>query len=150
VLNHGQDADLRAVKQAGGEEVQRQDLLRLDRRNSAQPGPSRRGAGLMSASLRICQTVDGATVMPSRGRKSFYGSGARWAADLGADVWTITATAAQNGPEPLPLLEDYLTACAQAGGTAPAGAELEPFLPWTPQGRARRAVPAGTRRGPDP
>jgi carbamoyltransferase len=36
-----------------------------DRRNSAQPGPSRRGAGLMPASLRICQTVDGATVMPS-------------------------------------------------------------------------------------
>ena len=84
------------------------------------------------------------------GRKNFYGSGARWAADLAADVWTITATAAQNGLEPLPLLEDYLTACAQAGGTAPAGAELEPFLPWTPQGRARRAVPARTRRGPGP
>jgi transposase len=84
------------------------------------------------------------------GRKNFYGSGARWAADLAADVWTITATAAQNGLEPLPLLQDYLTACAQAGGTAPAGAELEPFLPWTPQGRARRAVPAATRRGPGP
>ena len=84
------------------------------------------------------------------GRKNFYGSGARWAADLAADVWTITATAARNGLEPLPLLEDYLTACAQAGGTAPAGADLEPFLPWTPQGRARRAVPAGTRRGPSP
>jgi len=84
------------------------------------------------------------------GRKNFYGSGARWAADLAADVWTITATAAQNGLEPLPLLEDYLTACAQAGGTAPAGAELEPFLPWTPQGRASRAVPAGTRHGPGP
>jgi hypothetical protein len=84
------------------------------------------------------------------GRKNFYGSGARWAADLAADVWTITATAAQNGLEPLPLLEDYLTACAQAGGTAPAGADLEPFLPWTPQGRARRAVPAGTRHGPGP
>ena len=36
------------------------------------------------------------------GRKNFYGSGARWAADLAADVWTITATAAQNGLEPLP------------------------------------------------
>jgi transposase len=84
------------------------------------------------------------------GRKNFYGSGARWAADLAADVWTITATAAQDGLEPLPLLQDYLTACAQAGGTAPAGAELEPFLPWTSQGRARRAVPAGTRRGPGP
>jgi hypothetical protein len=34
-------------------------------RNSGQPGPSRRGAGLIPALLRICQTVDGATVMPS-------------------------------------------------------------------------------------
>ena len=42
------------------------------------------------------------------GRKNFYGSGARWAADLAADVWTITATAAQNGLEPLPLLQDYI------------------------------------------
>jgi transposase len=87
---------------------------------------------------------------PVIGRKNFYGSGARWAADLAADVWTITATAARNDLEPLPLLQDYLAACAQAGGTAPAGAELEPFLPWTPRGRARRAVPAGTRHGPGP
>ena len=36
-----------------------------DRRNSGQPGPSRRGAGLIPALLRIFQTVDGATVMPS-------------------------------------------------------------------------------------
>jgi hypothetical protein len=36
-----------------------------DRRNSAQPGPSRRGAGSMPAFLRICQTVDGATVIPN-------------------------------------------------------------------------------------
>ena len=95
-------------------------------------------------------TAERALRTPVIGRKNFYGSGARWAADLAADVWTITATAAQNGLEPLPLLKDYLTACAQAGGTAPAGAELEPFLPGTPQARARRAVPAGTRRGPGP
>ena len=31
----------------------------------AQPGPSRRGAGSIPALLRICHTVDGATVMPS-------------------------------------------------------------------------------------
>lgn len=95
-------------------------------------------------------TAERALRNPVIGRKNFYGSGARWAADLAADVWTITATAAQNGLEPLPLLQDYLTACAQAGGTAPAGTDLEPFLPWTPQGRARRTVPAGTRRGPGP
>ena len=95
-------------------------------------------------------TAERALRNPVIGRKNFYGSGARWAADLAADVWTITATAARNGLEPLPLLEDYLTACAQAGGTALTGADLEPFLPWTPQGRARRAVPAGTRHGPGP
>jgi transposase len=87
---------------------------------------------------------------PVIGRKNFYGSGARWAADLAADIWTITATAAQNDLEPLALLEDHLSACAQAGGTAPAGADLEPFLPWTPQGRARRAVPADALQGPAP
>jgi hypothetical protein len=65
VLDHGQDVGLRASEQVGGEEVQSQDPLRLGPRNSAQPGPSLRGAGLMPASLRICQTVDGATVMPS-------------------------------------------------------------------------------------
>src|SRR6476646_4951932 len=36
-----------------------------DRRNAAHPGPSRRGAGTIPASLRICHTVDGATLMPS-------------------------------------------------------------------------------------
>ena len=115
------------------------------------------GITAISAQLSLCRYPDNDNNIAERalrnsviGRKNFYGSGARWAADLAADVWTITATAAQNGLEPLPLLEDYLTACAQAGGTAPAGAELEPFLPWTPQGRARRAVPAGTRRGPGP
>jgi transposase len=34
-----------------------------DRRNSAQPGPSRRGARLIPAFFRICQIVDGATVI---------------------------------------------------------------------------------------
>ncbi len=95
-------------------------------------------------------TAERALRNPVIGRKNFYGSGARWAADLAADIWTITATAAQNDLEPLALLDDYLNACAQAGGTAPSGADLEPFLPWTPQGRARRTTTTGTRHGPDP
>ena len=36
-----------------------------DRKNSGQPGPSRRGAGSIPALLRICHTVDAATVIPS-------------------------------------------------------------------------------------
>ena len=38
---------------------------------------------------------------PVIGRKNFYGSGARWAAHLAADIWTITATAARHDIEPL-------------------------------------------------
>ena len=67
------------------------------------------------------------------GRKNFYGSGAEWAAHLAADVWTATATAARHDIEPLGLLTGYLQACAEHGGTAPAGAGLDPFLPWTPK-----------------
>jgi transposase len=74
---------------------------------------------------------------PVIGRKNFYGSGAAWAATLAADIWTITATAAQHDLEPLSLLTDYLTVCAQHDGKAPK--DLDPFLPWTPSGRARRA-----------
>lgn len=75
---------------------------------------------------------------PVIGRKNFYGSGAEWAAHLAAGIWTVTATAARHDIEPLGLLTGYLQECARNGGTAPAGADLDPFLPWTPQGRARR------------
>jgi hypothetical protein len=65
VLDCGQDVDLRAVEEIGGEKVRRQDPCTCDRRNSGQPGPSRRGAGSIPALLRICHTVDAAAVMPS-------------------------------------------------------------------------------------
>jgi hypothetical protein len=85
---------------------------------------------------------------PVIGRKNFYGSGAAWAASLAAGIWTITATAAQNDIEPLHLLTDYLTSCARNGGKPLTGGKLDPFLPWTPAGRARRT--ADTRHdGPD-
>ena len=87
---------------------------------------------------------------PVIGRKNFYGSGAEWAAHLAADVWTVTATAARHGIEPLGLLTGYLQACAEHGGTAPAGAGLDPFLPWTPQGRVRRRPASDQRHGPGP
>ena len=74
---------------------------------------------------------------PGNGPKNFYGSGAEWAAHLAADIWTVTATAARHGIEPLGLLTGYLHECARNGGTAPAEAGLDPYLPWTPQGRAR-------------
>jgi transposase len=85
---------------------------------------------------------------PVIGRKNFYGSGAQWAAHLAADVWTVTATAARHGIEPLSILTGYLQECARNGGTAPAGAGLDPFLPWTPQGRARRRPASHPGPGP--
>jgi transposase len=85
---------------------------------------------------------------PVIGRKNFYGSGAQWAAHLAADVWTVTATAARHDIEPLGLLTGYLQECARNGGAAPAGADLDPFLPWTPQGRARRRPASDPGPGP--
>jgi transposase len=95
-------------------------------------------------------TAERALRTPVISRKNFYGSGAQWAAHLAADVWTVTATAARHNIEPLGLLTGYLQACAGNGGTAPAGAGLDPFLPWTPQGRARRRPASDQRPGPEP
>ena len=65
VLDRRKDVRFRAIGQVSGEEVQRRDPCAWDGRNAARPGPSRRGAGPIPASLRICHTVDGATLMPS-------------------------------------------------------------------------------------
>lgn len=68
---------------------------------------------------------------PVVGRKNFHGSGAPWAADLAARVWTITATLALAGLNPITYLTAYLDACGARGGTPPTGTDLERFLPWT-------------------
>ncbi len=67
---------------------------------------------------------------PVVGRKNYHGSHAEWSAHLAARVWTITATAERHHHEPLTYLTDYLNACATAGGKAPTGPALQPFLPW--------------------
>ena len=64
-LDYGQDVDLRAVEEIDGEKSSAKIPCACDRKNSGQPGPSRRGAGSIPALLRICHTVDAATVMPS-------------------------------------------------------------------------------------
>ena len=48
----------------------------------------------------------------------------------------------------LGLLTGYLHECARNGGAAPAGADLDPYLPWTPQGRARRHLASDPGPGP--
>jgi transposase len=69
---------------------------------------------------------------PGVGRKNYYGSHAKWAADLAARVWTITATAERNNREPLAYLTKYLQTCATEAGKTPQGQALQRFLPWLP------------------
>ena len=80
---------------------------------------------------------------PVIGRKNFYGSGAEWAAHLAADVWTVTATAARHGIEPLGLLTGHLQACAEHGGSAPAEPAWTRSCPGHPKD-APAAVPPVT------
>jgi hypothetical protein len=65
VLDHGQDVDLAAVEQVGGEEVQRQDPLRL---RSQELGPAWAVPALRRIDPGVLEDlpdVDGATVTPS-------------------------------------------------------------------------------------
>ena len=82
-------------------------------------------------------------------RKNCYGSGSVWAATLAARVWTITATAARAGCNPLTYLTAYLDACARASGRAPANKAIEAFLPWAAT-QADLATWKGVPRGPGP
>lgn len=68
---------------------------------------------------------------PVVGRKNYYGSGSVSASELSGRVWTVTATAAQAGINPLSYLHDYLDACAHAGGRPPESETLTRFLPWS-------------------
>jgi transposase len=67
---------------------------------------------------------------PVVGRKNFYGSWSTSAAELAARAWTITATAAQSGLNPLTYLADYLQACADNDAQPPQDEALQRFLPW--------------------
>ena len=63
------------------------------------------------------------------GRKGFYGSGAIWSAELAANLFTLFMTLVQCWQiNPQRWLTEYLQACADNGGRAPA--HLSSFLPW--------------------
>jgi transposase len=76
-------------------------------------------------------TAERALRTPVVGRKNFGGSGTRWAAELAARVWTITATTDLAGLNPITYLTAYLDACGAAGGTPLTPTDLQRFLPWT-------------------
>lgn len=66
---------------------------------------------------------------PVIGRKNYYGSGSIWSAELAAMMFSQLQTIELWQLNPRHWLQEYLTACAESGGTAPA--DLTPFLPWS-------------------
>jgi transposase len=76
---------------------------------------------------------------PACGRKNYYGCGSEWSADLTAILFSLFATLEKNGINPEKWLSAYLATCAEAGGEAPEGEELEAFLPWSlPEDRRKK------------
>ena len=73
-------------------------------------------------------TAERAQRGPVVGRKNYYGSGAVWAGQLAAMLFSLLQTLCLWKLNPRAWLAAYLTACAEAGGTAPA--HVERFLPW--------------------
>lgn len=65
---------------------------------------------------------------PVVGRKNYYGSGAVWAGQLAAMMFSLFQTLTLWNINPRLWLTAYLEACATAGGQAPP--DLESYLPW--------------------
>jgi transposase len=80
------------------------------------------------------------------GRKNYYGSGSVWSGQLAAMLFTVFQTLLLWKLNPRLWLSEYLQACAENGGQAPADAES--FLPWN-LSEARRSQLAVARSGPD-
>ena len=80
------------------------------------------------------------------GRKNYYGSGSVWSGKLAAMLFTVFQTLLLWKLNPRLWLSEYLQACAEHGGQAPADAES--FLPWN-LSEERRASLAAARPGPD-
>jgi transposase len=65
---------------------------------------------------------------PVVGRKNFYGSGAVWAGERAAMLFSVIETLERGNINPRTWLTAYLQECARAGGKAPE--DHKPFLPW--------------------
>src|SRR3954451_11869069 len=74
---------------------------------------------------------------PVVGRKNYYGSGAGWGGRGGSLLFSPVSTPALWGINPRLWLTAYLTACAEAGGQAPARPDA--LLPWNLSEGQRRA-----------
>ena len=69
-------------------------------------------------------------------RKNSRGSGAAWAGELAAMLFSVFQTLCLWEINPRVWLEAYLGACAEAGGKPPEA--LEGFLPWSMPEQRRR------------
>lgn len=78
---------------------------------------------------------------PVVGRKNFYGSGAQWAGELAATMYSVLATLKLWGINPDTWLFAYLQACAENDHRAPP--DLSSFLPWTMDEARLAAMRAG-------
>ena len=65
---------------------------------------------------------------PVTGRKTFYGSGSQWSAQMAAFIYSIFQTLLLWGINCRNWVRSYLNACAQNNGKPPE--DLSPFLPW--------------------
>jgi hypothetical protein len=72
-------------------------------------------------------TAERAERGPVVGRKNYYGSGAVWAGQLAAMLFSLVQTLTLWKIQPRRWLTAYLEACARAGGPAPP--DLDSFLP---------------------
>lgn len=81
-------------------------------------------------------TAERAQRGPVVGRKNYYGSGAVWAGQLAAMLFSLLQTLCLWKLNPRAWLTAYLTACAEAGGKAPEA--VERFLPWNLSEEDRR------------
>jgi transposase len=88
---------------------------------------------------------------PVVGRKNYYGSGAVWAGQLAAVLFSVFETLKLWGLNAERWLTSCVTACAATGGRVPA--ELRPWLAWRMTAAERAALkvlaPAGARRAED-
>ena len=88
---------------------------------------------------------------PVVGRKNYYGSGAVWAGQLAAVLFSVFETLKLWGLNAQEWLSSYLAACAANGGRAPA--DLRPWLPWRMTEAERAALKVveevGARRAED-
>ena len=79
---------------------------------------------------------------PVIGRKNYYGSGSEDSGHFAAKMFTIIQTWLYNGLDPIALLQDFLTQCANNRGQPPPA---EDYLPWLMSAERKALFPHKTK-----